>query len=673
MPNPNQNNAEATGAHIAFTAKVEPAEILAAANGTLPHFDVLVYTGGFMELENWPYPVIVDLGGLQIPTQQIPVRGVHKDEMERGIGHTEWVKIENGSVRARVVVSRETEAAREVVASARNGFPWQASIGANPLAKTMIAPGQTMVVNGIQCKGPCINITSSVLEEISFVDLGADARTEARLAAQKKESTTMADEVVKTEEVQKVEAARKDPISQDDTLSVQINEAKRKEKIRASAVKAGDGCDSDTLIKIQAVMESAIKEGWGPDKAERELVQASRPNTPHIQDHRWVSEVPAAEIVEASLAMAGGMPKVEAKYAAKTLEAAKAMWPQDIGLQEALEFVAARNGAPHIRARHNLRETLEYAFPRNRVRASFSSINISGILSNVANKFILEGFNMVESTWSRISGRRSMRDFKTGTSYRLTGDAKYELVAPQGEIKHGTLEEESYTNKVNTYAKQFQVDRVDIINDDMGSMSRIPTNLGRGAALKLNDVFWTIFLGNGTGTFFAAAHANYITGIHGLLDIDGLRLAEITFNAQLDDQGNPIGVDPVIMLVPSDLNADAIELTSSRELRNMSVAVGGYGTSNPFAGRFRVEMSRYLNNINFPGYAANTWYLLAPPAVLPVIEVAFLNGKESPTIETADADFDVLGIRMRGYHDFGVALQDYRGGVMMEYIDGTGT
>ena len=127
------------------------------------------------------------------------------------------------------------------------------------------------------------------------------------------------------------------------------------------------------------------------------------------------------------------------------------------------------------------------------------------------------------------------------------------------------------------------------------------------------------------------------------------------------------------MLVPSDLNADAIELTSSRELRNMSVAVGGYGTSNPFAGRFRVEMSRYLNNLNFPGYAANTWYLLAAPAVLPVIEVAFLNGKESPTIETADADFDVLGIRMRGYHDFGVALQDYRGGVMMEYIDGTGT
>ena len=36
----------------------------------------------------------------------------------------------------------------------------------------------------------------------------------------------------------------------------------------------------------------------------------------------------------------------------------------------------------------------------------------------------------------------------------------------------------------------------------------------------------------------------------------------------------------------------------------------------------------------------------------------FLNGQESPTIETANADFNVLGIQMRGFHDFGVSLQD---------------
>jgi hypothetical protein len=45
------------------------------------------------------------------------------------------------------------------------------------------------------------------------------------------------------------------------------------------------------------------------------------------------------------------------------------------------------------------------------------------------------------------------------------------------------------------------------------------------------------------------------------------------------------------------------------------------------------------------------------------IEVVFLNGIEAPTIETADANFAVLGIQMRGVHDFGVALQETRAAV----------
>jgi len=76
-----------------------------------------------------------------------------------------------------------------------------------------------------------------------------------------------------------------------------------------------------------------------------------------------------------------------------------------------------------------------------------------------------------------------------------------------------------------------------------------------------------------------------------------------------------------------------------------------------------VEVSRYLGNTKYTGNSQKAWYLLSDPNDLPVIEVAFLNGNESPTIDSAEAEFNVLGIQMRGYHDFGVALQDARGGV----------
>jgi hypothetical protein len=42
---------------------------------------------------------------------------------------------------------------------------------------------------------------------------------------------------------------------------------------------------------------------------------------------------------------------------------------------------------------------------------------------------------------------------------------------------------------------------------------------------------------------------------------------------------------------------------------------------------------------------------------------SFLNGVQTPTVESAAADFDQLGVQFRGYHDFGVDLAEYLAGV----------
>jgi hypothetical protein len=54
------------------------------------------------------------------------------------------------------------------------------------------------------------------------------------------------------------------------------------------------------------------------------------------------------------------------------------------------------------------------------------------------------------------------------------------------------------------------------------------------------------------------------------------------------------------------------------------------------------------------------WYGAGNPNLADTIEVAFLNGRDEPTIESK-VEFDILGIAWRIYIDFGVALLDYRG------------
>src|SRR5690606_3523268 len=86
-----------------------------------------------------------------------------------------------------------------------------------------------------------------------------------------------------------------------------------------------------------------------------------------------------------------------------------------IGLQELLLEAAWANGYTGRNFRDS-RAVLKFAFKPD-ISAAFSTIDIGGILSNVANKFLLEGFFSVERTWRNITAVRNVSDFKTVTSY----------------------------------------------------------------------------------------------------------------------------------------------------------------------------------------------------------------------------------------------------------------
>lgn len=623
------------------------------ASAALPRFRMVAYTGGPMRIAGWKFPVIIDLAGMSIPAQSRPIRFGH-DPLS-GVGHTDSIRVEQGKLVAAGLVSRDTSAAREVVASSKNGFPWQASVGASVEEFEFIKSQQQVTVNGRQHSGPLNVIRKSTLGEISFVDLGADGETSASVAANADTDSGEADVNENETEV----AADETPTAAASSAPVSAPSVATADQIRAEAAAEVERIAAVRRIcagKSPQIEARAIREGWTEQRTELEMLRTQRPTAPaaHVPDNTVTGNV-----LEAACLLTAKASSVEDAYDPQTIDLASRRFRGGIGLQELLLEAAWANGYSGRNFRDN-REVLRYAFGHGIQAAGYSTIDISGILSNVANKFLLEGFFSVERTWRNICAVRNVSDFKTVTSYRLIGTDQYELVAPGGELKHGTLGSEQYTNKADTYGLVLAIDRRDIINDDLGAITTVPRKLGRGSGLKINDVFWTTFLNN--SSFFTAGNNNYLTGANSALSIDGLTDAEVAFMDQVDSDGKPIGILPAVMLVPTALSAVGSQLFKSMELRDTSSSTK-YPVSNPHQGKFRVEVSRYLANSSYTGNSAKAWYLLAEPTDLPVIEVAFLNGQESPTIETADADFNQLGVQMRGYHDFGVALQDSRGGV----------
>ena len=655
------NDIKCSGTEAELT--LEAADPNAKGPSSLPKFSMAAYNGGPMKCSGWHFPVVVDIAGLSIPARSVPIRLQH-DPMQ-GVGHTTEIDVgQNLKITAKGLISRSTPAAQEVAASGKNNFPWQSSIGASIHETEWIPEGKSVRVNGRSLSGPLTVARKSTLNEISFVDHGADQTTSATVAASTKEST-----MEKTKEQLEAEAVANKAKADADIEAKAKADALKASNDEVGQLRAARAAENRRMSKIETICgknaelaAKAIEEGWSEEKAELEAMRAERAEwtkkAPNAIIAGSADHIPDA-VLECAMIQAcatSSERKVfEKGYDEKTLDAAHKRFRGQLGLKQMLLEAAWASGKFHGRSFDgNHRDVLQ---------AAFSTLSLPNILSNNMNKFLLDSFNAIESTWRDVSAIGNVRDFKQKTSLRLGGAMEYTKVGPQGELKNVSPAEVVYTNQASTYGAILSVSRQDIINDDLGALSAAPRRLGRGAALRLNKEFWTAFLSNPSSNFYKAGNGNYLSGGGSALSLAALTTANTSFRNQTDPDGEPLGYPPAVLLVAPANEVLAISLMRSQELRDTTASTK-YGTTNVFAGRYKPVVSTYLSNSAIVNNSTTVWFLLADPKDLAVIEVAFLNGQESPVVESTEADFDTLGIKFRGYHDFGVALQEYRAGVM---------
>lgn len=390
-------------------------------------------------------------------------------------------------------------------------------------------------------------------------------------------------------------------------------------------------------------------------------IRAERPQAPAIHGS---TRDPQPAVIEAAFAASLGVRNLDRHYGAHVLEAASSPGYRDVSLGELLIEAAAKNGfqgRQRITAA-NLKEVLGYAMPPV-IQAAFSTLQVGGILSNLANKVLLDGFDRVPQKWREVAAVKSVSDFKSHTFYRLTASLEYQEVPNSGEIKHGSLGEEEYAGAAKTYARMASLTRQDIINDDLGAFDDLRTRIGMGAAIALNRRFWTTWLAAAAaGTFWTEGRGNLVTDQ--LFDDAGIAAALKAFRLAQAPDGNLLDLEPDRVLVGPTLEADARRFHTAVEIRNPAASKRD-PVANIWAGRFTPVIAPQIENEAYPGHSDSTWWLCADPAILASAAVLFLNGVQTPTVESSDADFDQLGIQFRGYHDFGVAMAEHRASVQV--------
>jgi len=672
----------------------------ASANGdesapSLRRFSMVAYTGGPMNLTGWAHPVVVDLAGMEIAGGVIKSRPILKDHNRSLIvGHTESIRIEGNQLLVSGVISGAGPVAQEIVESSRNGFPWQASLGAASGRMEFVPKGKQAQANGREFTGPVHIARQSTLGEVSFVALGADDNTSASVAA----SRTKPAQIVKEDDMtfnEWLEAKGFDPDTLTETQTTNLQAMFESEQATPTGKDAdsseGAGEDTDVIARIRAesaaettriasvrricagkhdeIEANAIAEGWDTARTELEVLRAQRPSLNHGGVRRDADPAQSGRAIEAALCLSAGLPEKQVGqwYDEKTMNAAMAHDLQGAGLHT-LIYETIHASGDHVRPGRIDNETIRAAFAANGrlIQAAggggFSTISLSGILSNVANKTMLAAYTAVESVVAKFSAETDVNDFKEATRYRLTGNGVFEKVGPDGELKHAGLSEQSFKNKVETYGRMISLTRQMMINDDLGAFLQIPRLIGRMSALKREEAVFELLLSN-PSSFFDAANKNFLAGADTALSIDALTKAEQAFLDQTDTDGKPILLSPAVLLVPSSLKVAAQVLMTETRVNETTDTNKPKPAVNPHAGKWQPVASPYLNAQGITGGSAKAWYLLANPADVAAIEIAYLRGKRTPTIETGDTDFNTLGMQWRGYFDFGVAMQDHRAAV----------
>lgn len=676
--------------------------------GKPKRFTILAYSGGALSVDGFPLPVVVDLAGLETPNA-IPILIDHEKSVDATLGMTDTIYNSGTALTLSGPITGQSPKSLQVLAQSAAGHAWKASIGATVLEEEEIAAGASVKVNGQTIAGPVIVARRSVLRETSVLPVGADSSTSVNLAANAAQQLRgMAamktfeewlisiglDAATLTPEAMAVlqpayaalmatapapapapvaVAAPLLPTAAAKAIDVDIQASITEGRRLQAAEMRRVGRIHAKAFGYPNIAATAIEHGWNEDKVELEVMKAKdlAAAGTRTTSFRGAQNAPENQhqVLEAAICVARrltnngrrpGVVEIDKQYPDQILQAAHTQFQGRVGLQQVIMICAAQAGMPTAAGdritQGNIRQVLAYAFPRT-LEAAFSTLSLPGILSNVANKEILQGYMEEDAVWREIAQIKSSGDFKTTTSYRLLDDMSYEKLGPGGVIKHGTTGEESFTRSVDTYAKMYAITRQDIINDDLSAFDAMRSRLGMGSAMKLNDLFWATYLGN-LGTIFTTGRTNYITGATTNLGTDGVGLglgqkAWRTRTTPTADGTKRLSGTASFVLVPPELEVIADGLYGARNMPAVKVSDG-----NTFANKYTPIVANQLSDSSITGYSTTAWYLLGDKSKGSPVVVSFLNGQETPTVESSDADFNTLGIQFRGYHDFGCDLGD---------------
>lgn len=291
------------------------------------------------------------------------------------------------------------------------------------------------------------------------------------------------------------------------------------------------------------------------------------------------------------------------------------------------------------------------ALRRNRVeRADFSAYHTTGSFSSLmldaANKTLLNAYEEAPYTWNMWARQGvSVPDFKAINRIRFSESPNLEVVPETHDYPEKAMSDSRESYSVTKYGASFSVSWETIVNDDLDALSRIPAMHGNAARREQNRAVYSVLTSNAalsdTGALFnttavttAGGHANQSASA-AVISATTLNNAYVSMLTQKGLNTNVIlNIQPRFLIVPAAISHTALQFVNSIADPGAGGSAAGNSNTLNIYGPQGMRNLQVIIEPQLDSSSASVWYLAADSAQIDTVELTFLQGEESPVLES---------------------------------------
>ena len=281
--------------------------------------------------------------------------------------------------------------------------------------------------------------------------------------------------------------------------------------------------------------------------------------------------------------------------------------------------------------------------PLDHFREAMSSSDFPLLFADSLDRQLYGAYEATVPTWMNYARAATVNDFREVKRFATTGVRG--LLSKVGELSEHErrgMDEAEYTYSVSKYEAGFALSWESMINDDLNAFMRLPQDLADSARDSEEEFVTRLFCGaNGplTGIYTGS---NLLTGA---LERDTLQSAITSLMKRTDDNGNPIAVTAVELVVGPGLALKAEEILNTQQYRvvdasgNVRIISG-----NGVGANLRVSVNYWIPSVATSANGDTAWWLFANPGgPRPAMEFGRLRGFEAPALYEKIPDMRRIG------------------------------